>query len=167
MALATPANRSNRRRSRLDLSAGLGRLPRRRRRRWRRAASGVRPGNVVLSLPTTSVNRLTFRDWMVDNGLDPKDGPRDQLDNVGVTVDYELRAPGYRSGTTFPLTSAFSARRTLEETHLSMSSRTRLSSRSTPTPAPALARSSRSCGRRIGTGLRSRSSDRGGRRRRP
>ena len=62
-----------------------------------------RPGHVVLSLPRPSVERLTFRDWLVANGLDPNSAPKDQLDDAGVTVDYELRAPGYRSGTTFPL----------------------------------------------------------------
>jgi hypothetical protein len=61
------------------------------------------PGHVVLSLPKPSVNRLTFRDWMIANGLDPKSAPKDQLDDLGVTVDYELRAPGYPSGTTFPM----------------------------------------------------------------
>ena len=60
-------------------------------------------GNVVLTLPKTSVHRLTFRDWLITNGLDPKDADQEQLDNVGVTVDYELGAPGYRSGTTFPV----------------------------------------------------------------
>lgn len=62
-----------------------------------------RPGHVALSLPRPSVHRLTFREWMIANGLDPKSAPKDQLDDVGVTVDYKLRAPGYRSGTTFPL----------------------------------------------------------------
>jgi len=62
-----------------------------------------RPGHVVLSLPRPSVERLTFRDWLAANGLDPNSAPKDQLDDAGVTVDYELRAPGYRSGTTFPL----------------------------------------------------------------
>jgi hypothetical protein len=62
-----------------------------------------RPGRVLLGLPTPSVHRLTFGDWMLANGLDPKSAPQDQLDDVGVTVDYELRAPGYKRGTTFPV----------------------------------------------------------------
>jgi hypothetical protein len=64
---------------------------------------GERPGSVVLGLPKPSVHRLTFRDWLVANGLDPKSAPEDQLDDVGVTVDYELRAPGFKRGTTFPV----------------------------------------------------------------
>ena len=63
----------------------------------------VPPGRVVLGLPKPSVHRLTFRRWMIANGLDPKSVPEDELDDVGVTVDYELRAPGYKRGTTFPL----------------------------------------------------------------
>jgi hypothetical protein len=65
--------------------------------------SPARPGQVVLGLPTPSVHRLTFRNWLIANGIDPKSAPQDQLDDVGVTVDYELRAPGYKSGTTFPV----------------------------------------------------------------
>jgi hypothetical protein len=62
-----------------------------------------RPGSVVLGLPKPSVHRLTFRDWLIANGLDPKSAPQDQLDDVGVTVDYELSAPGFKGGTTFPV----------------------------------------------------------------
>ena len=65
--------------------------------------SPPRPGHVVFTLPKPSVHRMNFREWMLVNGLDPKSAPKDQLDDVGVTVDYELRAPGYRGGTTFPL----------------------------------------------------------------
>ena len=46
---------------------------------------------------------MTFRNWLIDNGIDPKSAPQDQLDDVGVTVDYELSAPGFKSGSTFPV----------------------------------------------------------------
>src|SRR5215211_4631137 len=42
----------------------------------------VRPGRVVLGLPKPSVHRLTFRGWLIANGLDPKSAPPDQLDDV-------------------------------------------------------------------------------------
>jgi hypothetical protein len=63
----------------------------------------ARPGQVLLGLPTPSVHRLTFRNWLTASGIDPKSAPQDQLDDVGVTVDYELSAPGFKSGTTFPV----------------------------------------------------------------
>jgi hypothetical protein len=62
-----------------------------------------RPQQVRLSLPSPSVHRLTFRDWMIANALDPKEAPREQLDDVGVTVEYELQAPGYSTGSEFPV----------------------------------------------------------------
>jgi hypothetical protein len=61
------------------------------------------PGRVQLSLHSPSVHRQTFGDWMKANGVDVKSVPREQLDDVGVSVDYELQAPGYKSGTEFPV----------------------------------------------------------------
>jgi hypothetical protein len=62
-----------------------------------------RTENVGLALPHPSVNRLTYRDWLNAFGFNPKDVPPDRLDDVGVTVDYELQAPGYKSDSTFPV----------------------------------------------------------------
>jgi len=60
-------------------------------------------GHVRLSLPAQSVHRLTFGEWMTANELDTKYAPRGQIDDVGVTVDYELQAPGYSRGATLPV----------------------------------------------------------------
>jgi len=60
-------------------------------------------GPVRLSVPRRSVRHMTFREWMIDNKIDPRYQPPDQFNERGVMVDYELEAPGYKAGSEFPV----------------------------------------------------------------
>jgi hypothetical protein len=61
------------------------------------------PGQVHLAVPRSGVHRLTYAQYLKANGFDTKYAPPDQVDDVGVTVDYELSAPGYARGAEIPV----------------------------------------------------------------
>ena|SRR5436190_16236735 len=69
----------------------------------RHRAPGPRPAQVLVSIPPGAVHETTFVDWMRTQGVRAKDVPRDMRRDIGVTVEYGLKSPGYKRGTSIPL----------------------------------------------------------------